>query len=503
MALLLVLMLAPVAAALLAGFLSGRDQDSTFKLGLILSLVIAVLGLPLVLSPGTIDAVRVPWFTLWGTGATVHLSLASDGLSAWLIQLVLWLTPAAILGAKAMAGARMREFLVCAFAAQAAMIGALLARDLVVFFLFYEAMLIPAAVLIALFGGSDRRNAAGWFTLYTMLGGVGMLVGIWYIAAHLHSTELDVVRAGMGSIPPSEAGWLFLGFVLAFAVKVPLVPLHGWQARTYSESAGPVVVILGGAMSKLGVYGFLRFVLPLFPGQMAEWGNLLMVLALIGTVGGALVAIVQDDAKRMLAYSSLSHLSLIMVGIFAGSAVALDGAAVQMVAHGLSAAALFLLVGVVERQGGFYGLDDYGALAERVPLMAVLFVGAALASAAMPGTINFVGEFLLLLGTYQRSGLIVASIAGLSVILGVVYLLILIQRWFYGKPGHASEKVVEISAAEAWAVGLLVAATLFFGFYPRPILDQTGPAVRSLMAPAKTGLPSAVAVVPVPANAAH
>ncbi len=460
--------------------------------------MIAALGVPLVTGPDL--QVSIPWFTLWGTGAQVHLSLASDGLSGWLIQLVTWLTPIAILGSRRQAGSRMREFVVSVFAMEALMIGALLARDLVVFFVCYEGMLIPMVVIIAVFGGIERRTAAMWFFLYTMLGSIFMLVGIWFIAWKMQTTELAAITAGIAAAfedSPRTMTLLFWSFVLAFAVKVPLVPLHGWQSRTYAETPGAGVVLLAGAMAKIGIYGFLRFVLPIFPEQSAHWADLFIVLGLIGTVGGALVAIAQDDAKRMLAYSSMSHLGLVMVGIFSFAPEALNGAAVQMVAHGFSVAALFLLVGYVESRAQTVGLDDFGALADRTPILAVLFVMAALASAALPGTLNFVGEFELLLGIFNGSGFWVAAIAGLSVILGVVYLLILIQRWFYGKGHGASNRdaMTDLGSAEAIAVIALLIASFFFGFYPKPISDRAGRVAERLGAPAatKAGRPDAVA----------
>ncbi len=500
------LLASPFVAALVVCLAAGKDSDANFRFGLVLSLAIAVLGLPLV-APGLAYAgmfapVSLSWFPLWGTGATVHLSLASDGLSGWLIQLVTWLTPIAILGSRRQVGSRMREFIACVLAMEALMIGALLARDLVVFYLCFEGMLIPMVVIIALFGGIERRAAALWFFLYTMLGSIFMLVGIWYIAWMIHSTDLRTVIDGMFAIPAKAQQLLFFSFALAFAVKVPLVPFHGWQPRTYSETPGAGVVLLAGAMAKIGVYGFLRFVLPIFPALSAEWAHLFIVLGAIGTVGGALVAIAQDDAKRMLAYSSLSHLGLVMVGIFSFSPVALNGAAVQMVAHGFSVAALFLMVGYMEARAQTVGLDDFGGLANRMPVMAVMFVLAALASAALPGTMNFIGEFQLLLGIFLGIGLWTAAFVGLSVILGVVYLLILIQRWFYGKvQGHSGQdpaQMTDVSPSEALAVLPLLLASFFFGFYPSPISTQAGKVAEELgaAAGAESGNPPAAAANP-------
>jgi NADH-quinone oxidoreductase subunit M len=501
--LLYALLVAPLVAALLTVFASGKDGESSFRLGLLLSVLVALLGLPLVTCMPLLDA-SLPWFTLWGTNATVHLHLANDGLSAWLIQLVTWLTPIAILGSRKLVGDRMRDFAASVLVMEALMIGALLSRDLVLFYLFFEAMLVPMLVLIALFGGAERRSASLWFFLYTMFGSIFMLVAIWWLAWKTGSTELARVIADLpglrasGQLTADGERWLFFAFALAFAVKVPLVPFHSWQAKTYSETPAGGAVLLAGAMAKIGVYGFLRFVLPMFPALSAEYAHIFVWLGLIGVVGGALVAMAQDDVKRMIAYSSLSHLSLVMVGIFSFHQAALAGVPLQMVAHGLSVAALFLLVGFLEARSSSRGLDDFGGLADRTPIFAVLFVISALASAALPGTANFIGEFMLLFGSYLGLGFAVALIAGLSVILGAVYLLRWVQRWLYGKRHPSLDRLPDLGASEILAVVPLLLASFFFGFYPKPINAQSVPVVVELARPARE---AAAALKPAPAKA--
>ena len=488
--LLYVLLAAPLLAALLTVFASGKDGESSFRLGMVLSLAVALLGLPLVTCLTTLD-VTLPWFTLWGTKATVHLHLASDGLSAWLIQLVTWLTPVAILGSRKLVGERMRDFAAAVLVMEALMIGALLSRDLVVFYVFFEAMLVPMLVLIAVFGGAERRSASMWFFLYTMLGSIFMLVAIWWLAWKTGSTELARIIIDLpdlrasGQLTATGELWLFAAFALAFAVKVPLVPFHSWQARTYSETPAGGAVLLAGAMAKIGVYGFLRFVLPMFPALSAEYADVFVWLGLIGVVGGAVVAMAQDDIKRMIAFSSLSHLSLVMVGIFSFHQAALAGVPVQMVAHGLSVAALFLLVGFLEARSSSRGLDDFGGLADRTPIFAVLFVITALASAALPGTANFIGEFMLLFGTFLGLGFTVALIAGLSVILTAVYLLRVVQRWLYGKRHPSLDRLPDLGTGEILAVVPLLLASFFFGFYPKPINDLAAPVAVELASEAR------------------
>ena len=493
------LLAAPFAAALLACFGSGRDGAAATRLALVLSLVVAVLAVPLVVCmPGL--SVEHAWFALAGTDAVVHFSLASDGLSAWLVLLVAFLVPVALLASRDQVGERMREFAVAVLLMEGLMIGALLARDLVLFYVFFEGMLIPMVVLMALFGGADRRGAALQFFLYTMLGSVGLLVAIWYIAQTLQTTSLAelVGNRSLASLARGEQLAIFAAFALAFAVKVPLVPFHGWQARAYAECPTGAVVLLSGAMAKLGTYGLIRFVLPLFPDLSAEFANVFIILGLVGVIAGALMAWAATDVKRLIAFSSLSHLGLVVVGIFSFSEIALAGAAVQMVAHGLSVAALFILVGALESRALTRGIDDFGGLAARTPILTVLFIGAALASAALPGTANFAGEFLLLMGVFEPQRWWIAAIAGLSTILTAVYLLRLVQRWFYGPRRSDLAVLPDLAPREVVAVVPLLALSLFFGFYPKPISAQAGVDAAKLGAEARriaAGVPAPVAAV--------
>ncbi len=491
---LLPLLIALPAAGALIACLVGNDAAGQRRFGVAWSLLTAAFGTALLCTP--VAPFSVPWFSLWGTGATVHLALASDGLSAWLVQLAGWLTPLAILGAGGIAAGRMRAFVVCVLAMQALMIGALLARDLVLFLLCYEGMLVPMIAIIALFGAADRRDAALRFFLFTAAGSVAILAATWWLAAKLHTTDLAALAAGIDLLSGEARGWLFWAFVLAFAVKVPLVPLHGWQAPTYEQTPGAGVALLGGVMAKVGLFGLIALTIPLFPEEAARHATLFIVLGVIGCLGGALAAIVQDNAKAMIAYSSLSHLGLVVAGVFTFQTAALHGAAVQMVAHGLSLAALFLLIGAMEARTRLSGLHDFGSLAGIAPRFAVLFVTAALATAGLPGTLNFVGEFLLLIGLYQHGGLWLAGAAGLSVILTVVYLLILVQRWLFGEQRPATDAPIEdLGPAEVAAVAPLLAAALVLGFWSTPIQRSAGAAADRHAAEARAALAAPPAAI--------
>ena len=494
---LILLVALPAAGAVLCAF-AGGDAAGQRRLGLLVSAVVAVLGVGLLCAPVT--PVQAAWFTLPGTGATVHFSLASDGLSAWLVQLATLITPLAILGAARAAGGRMREFVVAALAMESLIIGALLARDLVLFVLCYEAMLVPMITLIAIFGGHERRDAAMRFVLFTMAGSVSLLVATWWIAASVGSTDLATIAAAIPNLPTGTKYWLFWATALAFLVKIPVVPLHGWQAHTYEQTSGAAAALLAGVMAKLGIYGLLRFTIAWFPEQSAAYSTLFIVLGVIATVGGALAAIVQDDAKRMIAFSSLSHLGLLLAGIFTFRLDGLQGAGVLMVAHGFSIAALFLLIGALEARGGTTGLYDHGGLTARMPRLTVLFVVACLATAGLPGTANFVGEFLLLKSLFAHGnswgsccglsgGVWLAGLAGLSVILTVVYLLVLVQRWFFGKAeAQPRADLRDLDGGEMVAVVPLLLLSLALGFFAAPLTGGIGRDSAALVEPAAEAL---------------
>lgn len=499
--LLLAIVLAPLTAALLMVLAHGGDDEragaAAWRMALALALACAALTLPLLLLHPT--PLSLPWWRIPGTEAVIHLSLASDGLSAWLAVLAAWLTPVALLSARGEAGGRVREYAALLFLAEAAMLGALLARDLALFVLCFEAMLAPVLVLLALFGGYERRAAALWFVLMTMLGSVPMLIAVWAIAAETGATGFRAAADALaaGRIGPEAQEWLFWAFALAFAVKVPLVPLHAWQARTYAELPTGAAVLVAGVMAKLGLYGFLAIVLPLFPALAQAKAPLFLALGTIGAVGGAVVALAQEDAKRLLAYASLSHLGLATAGIFSLRPAALDGATVQMVAHGLSTAALFVLVGALEQRTQSPYLDDHGGLARRAPRFAAFLAMAALATAALPGTANFAGEFLLLIGLWQRDPWW-AAIAGLSVILGAAYLLILVQKWCYGEPPEGRAEVSDLTARECCAVIPLLLASLWLGFQPGAVAARAGADANQLAEAARHTSASAATPSPAP-----
>jgi len=466
---------APFAAAILGFFLSGTDSKSALRTALVLALAVAGISIPLA-TAGMVASASHTWFTVPVVGTEIKWLLTSDGVSGWLIALLSVLVPAVLLTAPRIVGEKMREFAALVFLMQGFMVGALLAGDLLVFYGFFEAMLIPAVVLIGLFGGLHRRKAAMQFFLFSLVGSAPMFFAIWWIALSCQTTELSVVASRITThLAPQFRVWLFAAVSLAFLVKLPVVPLHLWQADAYSEGPAPSSALLTGVMAKIGLYGFLRIVIPLFPMESARFSGLFVGLGLATVLVGALLALQQSHLRRVLAFSSLSHLGLGLAALFTFRPEAVSGVLLLMVAHGLSAAALFLLAGIAETWTKSSHVDDFGALASRSPVFAVVFSFAALASVGLPGTAGFVAEFLLLVAIFKVYGLWVAALAGLTVILSAAYTLRLVQRLLYGSPALACPEKQDLSTSEVVALAPILVALILFGFYPSPIMK----AVRS------------------------
>jgi len=472
------LFFAPFAAGLLTAFLAARDGAQALRwvaVASIPTLVLAFLAFGLG-RPAETEAIT--WFAI--AGADVNYQLRVGGLSAWLVHLVNVLVPLALLGGVRIAGSRMREFACAVFLLQGCMNGALLAADLVMFYLFFEAMLLPMVVMVVLLGDRDRRAAAMQFFLYTMAGSIFFLVAIWYLLSATGTADIAVLADRVGDLPERARELCFLAFCVAFAVKVPLVPLNSWQPLVYASAPAPATALLSGAMAKIGIYGFVALTFPLFPSLAAEYAHVFQILALIGVIGGSAMALVEYDLKRLVAFASLAHLNLVVLGIFTFHEDAMVGAIVQMVAHGLAVAALFLLLGHLEFRRGRRFIDDFGGICDSVPGMTSLFVVATLCAIAVPGTAAFVGEFMILLGVAraENGGLWYACLGGLGMILGAAYMLRVVRQVFFGE---RRERLDPMTPSEAFAVAPLVAACLVLGFYPLPVIDAVRDDARVLV----------------------
>jgi len=425
-----------------------------------------------------LDELRLEWIPRFG----MSLHLAMDGLSMLLVALTVLLGLASVACSWAEITDRVGFFHFNLLWTIAGAVGVFLALDLFLFFLFWELMLVPMYFLIAIWGHEHRRRAAMKFFLFTQGGGLLLLAAIVGLAlVHERATGVltfDYANLLGTPLDPAAAWWLMLGFFLAFAVKLPAVPLHPWLPDAHTEAPTAGSVILAGVLLKTGGYGLLRFAVPLFPGVSAAFAPVAMALGVIGILYGAVAAFAQADLKRLVAYTSVSHLGFVLLGIYAWNALALNGAIVQMLAHGLSTGALFVLVGLLQERLHTRDAARMGGLWATAPRLAAVGLFFAIASLGLPGLGNFVGEFLVLLGTF-RVDVAAAAVAAAGLIAAAVYALALVQRAFHGDNVHGW-RIADLGRRESVTLGVLIVAIVALGVFPAPVLDVAGASVGTL-----------------------
>lgn len=418
---------------------------------------------------------KYPWIERIG----VSYFLGIDGLSIWLVLLTTFLVPLMILGAWNSIEHRLKGFLVSIFLLQVAMLGTFLAMDAILFYLFWELSLVPMYFLIGIWGGARRIYATVKFFIFTMAGSVLMLLAIIYMmflteqahgvmsASLLDFYRLDIPFVG-GSLMSLQT-LLFFAFALAFAIKVPVFPFHTWLPDAHVEAPTSGSVILAGVMLKMGTYGFLRWTLPLFPEAVEYWSWLFLLVGTIGIIYGAVIAMVQPDIKKLVAYSSVSHMGYVLIGLFAMNEAGLTGALYQMLNHGISTSALFFMVGMIYERTHSREIAKYGGLAEVLPLFSIAFFIFTLSSIAVPMTNGFVGEFLILLGTFQAWP-IFAYFALSGVVLGAVYMLWMYKKVFFGEKGplvaDEHHPLTDLSYREMAVLAPLVILVFYMGLLP-------------------------------------
>jgi NADH-quinone oxidoreductase subunit M len=421
---------------------------------------------------------NVPWLPSLGISYKVGI----DGVSLFLVLLVTFLMPVAVLSTFEAVTERVKEFHFCMLLLETAMIGAFVSLDLFLFYIFWELMLIPMYFLIGIWGGERRIYATIKFFIFTMVGSLLMLVAILVLVfAYKGQTgelTFELSRLYGVELAASTQWLLFLAFALSFAIKVPMFPFHTWLPDAHVEAPTAGSVILAGVLLKMGTYGFFRFAMPLFPEAALKAIPLIISLAIIGIIYGALVAMVQQDVKKLVAYSSVSHLGFVMLGLFALNTQAVEGAVYQMLNHGLSTGALFLLVGVIYERRHTRMIDSFGGLTKVMPVYAVVFMIVTLSSIGLPPLNGFVGEFLILLGAFKANALW-AVLASTGVVLGAIYMLWMYQRVFFGPVRHAeNEGLKDLNLREVVVFLPILVMIIAMGVYPKPFLSRMEPAVE-------------------------
>jgi len=488
--------LAGAGALLLYSVLAGRDGDQE-KLDnqyrwitLIVTIITFATSLSIV---GAFDSSiagpqltqKAPW--IGAIGATYFVGV--DGVSIWLVILTTFLMPISVLASWQITR-RVREYMLFMLVLETGMIGVFVAWDLFLFYLFFEITLIPMYFLIGVWGGERRIYAAIKFFVYTVVGSLLMLVAIIAVYFYAGGNTFDIVEitkrlaSNPGLIPGNVKIWLWLAFALAFFIKVPLFPFHTWLPDAHVEAPTAGSIILAGILLKIGTYGLMRFNLPFFPDVSRKAAPYVMALAVVGIIYGALVAMVQPDMKKLVAYSSVSHLGFVVLGIFAFTEQAMQGALYQMLAHGISTGALFLCVGIIYERRHTRMIEDYGGIATPMPQYSTMFLIISLSSLGLPLLNGFIGEFLILLGTFTSTvphARLFAVLGALGVILSAVYLLWMLQRVMFGEITHRENAELEdMDAREKWALVPLVAMAIVMGVAPMFFLRASEKSVNSV-----------------------
>ncbi|MEN8173395.1 MAG: NADH-quinone oxidoreductase subunit M [Chloroflexota bacterium] len=478
----------PLVGVLILLFLKPEQKNAHRWTALITSLI--TFGISLwVLSafdannPEQQLVINLPWIQVAGWNISYHMGL--DGLSILLVLLTTFITPISILSTWTAVEDRVRDFMLFFLLLEVGMTGVFLAQDLFLFYVFWEFTLVPMYFLIGIWGGPERMYAAVKFFLYTMAGSLLMLLAVLWLGIYQGTFSVPELVA-MGGIPAHIQGWLFIAFAAAFAIKVPMWPLHSWLPDAHVQAPTAGSVILAGVLLKMGTYGFVRFNIPLFPEAAVRYAPTMAFLAVVGIIYGAAVSYAQKDVKKLVAYSSISHLGFVILGLFALNSQGVQGGILQMINHGLSTGALFIIVGMIYERRHTREMSDFGGLWKSMPIYGSLTLIVTLSSMGLPGLNGFVGEFAILLGAFGSEAIgspWFAGLAAIGVILAAVYMLKMFQNLFLGPLDKEENKQVkDINAREIITLVPLLIFIFWIGLYPKPFFALIAPTVDNLVA---------------------
>ncbi|HXB43840.1 MAG TPA: NADH-quinone oxidoreductase subunit M [Puia sp.] len=474
----------PLLSGLAGFFIHNSNSAKNWSLFLsLVTLAVSVVGLTVDRSSASLHF-EAEWLPSLGS----KFSVALDGMSQILTLLTAIAFPLIFIATYGANYKNGRNFYALMLLSQAGLMGVFVSVDALLFYFFWELALIPVYFLSSQWGGEKRIQATFKFFVYTFIGSLLMLVGIIYLYLHTknQSFSLKEFYNLHSMIPAQDQGWLFWLFFIAFAIKMPIFPFHTWQPDTYEQSPTAVTMVLSGIMVKMGLFGLMRWLAPVLPEGTWLWGDTASALCIIGMIYASLIAIIQDDLKRLVAYSSIAHISLMCLAVFATTQIGLQGVMIQMFNHGINIIALWIVVDLIERQLGTRKISELGGLAQKAPVLAILLVVVALANIALPLTNAFVGEFLMFSGIYTSAAtkynVVFTVTAAISIILSAVYMLNMIQKVFFGPTNPLTQNAKEIQWNEKIILGAIVIIIVVLGVFPQPVLDLTKTTVETLLA---------------------